>query len=282
MASDVSITRQKKMAGIRVYVGLLVIVLVYLLPVFWVGITSFKPGKFITSWPPMFLFKPTLDNFVRLQTQWHFFNKLFNSLVIASGVTGICIGIGALAAYALSRLKIKRKDLILLWILSHRFLPIAAILFPIFLLFGRTLKLTDTYLGVILPLCLPNLAFSIWLMQSFFSEIPVEIEEAGRIDGCSNWQLLWRVVFPIAKPAIAVTALFVFLFSWNEFFIPLVLTRIKVPTVTVGFAAFRQYDRVDWGGMSAGALVCLGPVLLMVVLLHRHIVRGLTLGAVKE
>ena len=282
MASKVSIARQKKIAGIRVYVGLIFIALVYLLPVSWVGITSFKPQKLIANWPPAFIFKPVIDNFVRLHVEWQFFNKLFNSLVVASGVTIICIVIGAFATYALSRLEIKGKNFILLWILSHRFLPIAAILLPIFLLFGRTLNLVDTYAGVILPMCLPNLAFSIWIMQSFFSEIPAEIEEAGRIDGCSNWQILWRIILPLAKPAIAVTALFVFLFSWNEFFIPLVLTRINVPTVTVAFSAFRQYDRMDWGGMSAGALVCLGPLLLMVVLLHRHIVRGLTMGAVKE
>ncbi len=282
MASKISIAKQEKMARIRVYVGLIFIVFVYLLPVSWVGITSFKPQKLIASWPPAFIFKPVIDNFVRLHVEWQFFSKLFNSLVIATGVTIICIVIGAMAAYALARLKIKGKNFILLWILSHRFLPIAAILLPIFLLFGRTLKLIDTYAGVILPMCLPNLAFSIWIMQSFFSEIPLEIEEAARIDGCSNWQILWRVIFPIAKPAIAVTALFVFLFSWNEFFIPLVLTRIKVPTVTVAFSSFRQYDRMDWAGMSAGALVCLGPLLLMVVLLHKHIVRGLTMGAVKE
>lgn len=281
MKSKISVSRKKKMATIRTLVGSSLLLVIFLLPVLWVGVTSVKPDKIISSMPPRVFFQPMLKHFIRLHTEWNFFTKLFHSLVIASGTTGLCIGIGSLAAYALSRLRIRGRNIILLWMLSHRFLPVAAVLLPIFLLFGRNLGLVDTYLGVILPTSLPNLAFSVWLLQGFFSEIPVEIEEAGKIDGCSNWQLFWHVLLPIAKPVVAVTTLFVFLFSWNEFFIPLVLTRIKVPPVTVGFAAFRQYDRMDWGGMSAGALVCLGPLLLMVVMLQRHIVRGLTLGAVK-
>jgi len=281
MKSKVSLTKQKKIAIVKITLGFGFLLLVYLIPFFWVCLTSIKPETIISSMPPLLFFKPTGDHFLRLHFQWDFFTKMYHSLVIASGTTAICIVAGSLSAYALSRFKIRGKKYILLWILSHRFLPMVAILFPLFMFFKR-LQLIDTYVSVILSTTVPNLAFSIWLLDSFFSEIPPEIEEAAKVDGCTDWNLLWRVIFPIAKPAIAVTALFVFLFSWNEFFIPLVLTRTNVPPVTVGFAAFRQHLRMDWGAMAAASVVTLGPLLAMVVLLHRFVVRGLTLGAVKE
>jgi len=252
---------------------------IYLLPLVWVIINAFKPIPLMVVRPPVLLFRPILDHFFRLFTELAFLKKMFNSLVIASVTTGICIAAGSSAAFSLARYRVG-KDFLPVWILSNRFLPVVAIIIPVFL-FYRWLGLCDSYLGVILANLTPNLAFSIWLLRGFFVEIPREIDDAAKIDGCGDLRILWHVVIPIAKPAIAVTATFVFLFTWNEFFVPLVLTQRNVIPITVAFTAFRGQFRMDWGGMSAGIVVCLLPLIVIVALFHKHIIRGMTLGAVK-
>lgn len=233
------------------------------------------------AYPPVFKFNPTLHHYVRLHTHWLFYKKMWNSFIIAIGTTGISILVGSFAAYGLSRFKFWGSGFLSTWILSNRFLPTVAILLPLFLFF-RSTNLIDTHLGLILANLLPNVPFSVWLLRSFFAEIPRELDEAARVDGCNSFAILWRIVFPIARPAIAVTALFNFLFTWNEFFIPLALSRTKAMPVTVAFAAFRQHIRMDWGGMAAASVVCFLPLFAVTLLFQQHIVRGMTLGAVKE
>ncbi len=253
---------------------------IYLLPFVWIILSSLKPSNLIISYPPVVFFRPTVEHFFRLHIPWDFYRKILNSLVVAGGTTAICVSLGMIAAYSLSRYRIKGREFLLIWILSFRFLPIVAILLPLFLLF-KSLGLIDSYAGLILASILPNLPFSVWLLYGFFAEIPQEIDDAAKVDGCGNLAILWRILFPIARPAIAVTAVFVFLFTWNEFFIPLALSRTGTATVSLAFSGFRQHLRFDWGAMSAASVICVIPLWLIIVALQKHIIRGITLGAVK-
>ncbi len=270
----------KKVMKIGSFIATLVVFFIYLFPVLWTIISSLKDTSLIMASPPVFLFKPTLDHFVRLHTQWRFYGKVWNSFVLCSSVTVICVVVGLPAAFVLARYRIG-KDLLPIWILSNRFLPIIAILLPLFVMF-RALGLIDTSIALILVYLIPNLPFSIWLLRGFIADIPTDLDDAARMDGCGSIGILFRVVLPLVSPAIAVVAIFVFLFSWNEFFIPLVLTRRNVVPVSVSFAYFKMKEWYDWGGMSAGAVVCLIPLFLMVIIAGQRIIRGMTLGAIKE
>lgn len=253
---------------------------IYLLPFFWIVLSSFKPANLIISYPPVMFFHPTLEHFFSLHSRWNFYHKISNSLIIAGGTVTICVFLGMIAAYALSRYRIKGRDFLLIWILSFRFLPVVAILLPLFLLF-KSLKLVDSYVGLMIANVVPNLPFSTWLLHGFFAEIPREIDDAAKIDGCGDMAILWRILFPMAAPAVAVTAIFIFLFSWNEFFIPLALSGTQTATVSLAFSGFRQHLWFDWGAMSAASLICLVPLWLVIQALQKHIIRGITLGAVK-
>lgn len=253
---------------------------IYLVPLIWIVMTSIKEASLAMANPPVFLFQPTIDHYVRLHTEWEFYGEIWNSLVVSSATTAICIVVGLLAAFALARYRIG-KDWLPILILSYRFLPAVAILIPLFLMF-RSLRLLDTYPGLILAYLVPNLPFSIWLLRGFITDIPRELDDAAKVDGCGPVGVLFRIVLPLMAPAIAVVAIFVFLFSWNEFFVPLILSRRNVVPVAVGFASFKMKEYYDWGAMSAGAVVSLIPLFLMVILVGERIVRGMTLGAVKE
>jgi len=263
-----------------VIIGVCFLFIIYLVPFIWIFITSIKPEPLIAKSPPVFLFKPTFQHYFELHARWDFFKKMLNSLIIAGGTTALCIGISVLTAYSIARYR-KGGNLLPLWMLSHRFLPVAATLLPLFL-FYRRIGLEDTHLGQILANAVPNLAFSIWLLAGFFADIPSELDEAAKVDGCGLFMILWRIIIPVAKPAIAVTAIFVFLFTWNEFFIPLVLSQRASVPVTIAFAGFKGHMEMEWGSMGAASTICLFPLLAIIRLLSRHVVRGMTLGAVKE
>jgi len=269
-----------KVVKVTIFMGYFLLVIIYLLPFIWTAITSVKPTPLIFASPPVFKFQPTINHYVRLYTVWDFFSKVWNSLIVSAGTTAICIGVGSIAAFSLARYRIG-KDFLPIWILSNRFLPPVAIVLPLFLMF-KFANLLDTHIALILTNLIANVPFSIWILRGFFAEIPHELDDAAKVDGCGEFMTLWKVIFPIAKPAIAVTAIFIFLFSWNEFLIPLALSGTKSMLVPVAFAAFRQKARFDWGAMCAAAVICLIPLGLMVMSLQKHIIRGMTLGAVKE
>jgi len=270
----------KKLMKIGSLTVTFVVFFIYLLPLLWIVMSSIKDSSLIIATPPVFLFKPTFSHYLRLHTQWAFYEKVGNSFVVCSITTIICVVVGLPAAFVLARYRLG-KDWLPIWILSNRFLPTVAILLPLFVMF-KTWRLLDTYIALILAYLIPNLPFSIWLFRSFISDIPMDLDDAARVDGCESIGVLFRIVLPLVSPAIAVVVVFVFLFSWNEFFIPLVLTNRNVVPVSVSFASFKMKEWYDWGAISAGTVVCLIPLFLMVMVLGRWIVRGMTLGAVKE
>jgi multiple sugar transport system permease protein len=273
--------RIQRILTILLYAVVLFAFVLYILPFLWILLASFKPQELIKVSPSEALvFKPTLDHYIRLHTEWRFFEKMRNSFVVSGMTTLLNLLIGGLAAFALVRYRLKGKDFLSVWILSQRFLPVVAILLPMFLFYQR-LNLIDSYISLIMANTAATLPFSIWLLRGFITDIPSDLYDAAEVDGCDEIGVVRHVVLPLARPAMGVTAAFCFLFSWNEFMIPLVLARGNTATVTMGFAAFKMQFQYDWGAATAATVVTIIPLFILIALLQENIIRGLSMGAVK-
>jgi multiple sugar transport system permease protein len=256
------------------------VVLLWLFPVYWVVLTSFKPIVEINSAIPSFVFEPTLENYRDLFAKFEFSGVLLNSIVVTVATCVVVVGLGVMAAYALARLKVPGEKHLALWILSLRFLPPIAVAIPFYIQW-QDLNLLDTHVGLIVVYVAFNLPFAIWLLRGFLADVPIELEEAALLDGLSRLQILWRVVVPVILPGLASTSIFIFVFTWNEYLMALMLTSVNAVTVPVTISKFVMPYTILWGDLSAAVVIQLVPMLAVVFLLQRHIVRGMTLGAVK-
>jgi multiple sugar transport system permease protein len=262
-----------------VYIGLFT--LFVLAPFYWVAVTSIKPQEDLLADPPVFFpGHPTALHYSTALNHLRGWLGLKNSLVIASCVTILAVLIGSAAAYSMARFRTGGKHLAF-WVLSQRFMPPIAVVIPVFLMF-RSLGLTDSRLGLILLYTVFALPFTIWMMYAYFRQMPVELEEAALVDGCSRWQALWKIAWPLAAPGIVSAGAFAFIFSWTEFLFALVLTSTHAVTlpVVIGNTAV-EFQGNEFGETSALTMVALIPAVLLGILIQRHIVRGLTLGAVQ-
>jgi multiple sugar transport system permease protein len=256
------------------------VVALWLFPVYWILLTSFKPVREINSAVPTFIFTPTMENYQDLFTKFDFAKVLTNSLVVTFVSCLAVVVLAILAAYALARMKVPGEKHIALWILSLRFLPPIAVAIPFYIQW-QDLHLLDTYAGLIIVYIAFNLPFAIWLLRGFLADVPVALEEAALLDGLSRLQIIWRIVVPVIMPGIASTAIFTFVFTWNEYLMALMLTSFHAVTVPVTIAKFVMPYTILWGALSAAVVIQVVPMLIVVFLLQRHIVRGMTLGAVK-
>ncbi len=256
------------------------VVALWLFPVYWVLLTSFKPIQEINSAVPVFIFTPTTENYSDLFAKFDFARVLMNSVVVTFVTCAIVVALGILAAYALGRMKVPGEKHIALWILSLRFMPPIAVAIPFYIQW-QDLHLLDTYPGLIIVYVAFNLPFAIWLLRGFLADVPVELEEAALLDGLSRLQIIWRIVVPVILPGIASTAIFTFVFTWNEYLMALMLTSFNAVTVPVTIAKFVMPYTILWGDLSAAVMIQVVPMLIVVFLLQRHIVRGMSLGAVK-
>jgi multiple sugar transport system permease protein len=245
-----------------------------------VVLTSFKPIVEINSAIPSFVFEPTLENYRDLFAKFEFSGVLLNSIVVTVATCVVVVGLGVMAAYALARLKVPGEKHLALWILSLRFLPPIAVAIPFYIQW-QDLNLLDTHVGLIVVYVAFNLPFAIWLLRGFLADVPIELEEAALLDGLSRLQILWRVVVPVILPGLASTSIFIFVFTWNEYLMALMLTSVNAVTVPVTISKFVMPYTILWGDLSAAVVIQLVPMLAVVFLLQRHIVRGMTLGAVK-
>jgi ABC-type glycerol-3-phosphate transport system permease component len=256
------------------------LVMLWLFPIYWLFLTSFKTPLLINEKVPVFWFTPTLENYQHLFSEFKFARILQNSLIVTASTTFIVIVLALLAAYALGRMDVRGGKHIALWMLSLRFMPPIAIVLPFFIVWQQ-LNLTDTYLGLILIYVAFNLPFAIWLLRGFLVEVPRDLDEAATLDGLGHLAILRRILLPVIAPGVAVTAIFTFMFAWNEYLMALVLTSREATTVPVTVSKFIQAYSILWGDVGASATIELLPVLVVVFLLQRHIMRGITLGAVK-
>ena len=249
-------------------------------PIFWMFITSFKTEAMAIATPPQLLFKPTLDNYVAVQERAAYFNYAWNSVIISFGATILALLLAVPAAYAMSFFPTKRTKSTLLWMLSTKMLPSVGVLVPIYIL-GRETGLLDTRIGLIIIYTLINLPIVVWMIYSFFKEVPKEILEADRMDGATTYQEVAYVLLPLALPGIASTALLSIILSWNEAFWSLNLTTFDAAPLTAFIASFSSPQGLFWAKLSAASTMAIAPILIFGWLSQKQLVRGLTFGAVK-
>jgi multiple sugar transport system permease protein len=257
-----------------------VVIALWLFPVFWMILTSFKPSDQIASRVPVVVFEPTLEHYHVLLNDYHFSRFFETSFAVASLTTIVALILACPAAYALGCIEFRRSKDIAMWILSQRMLPPVAVIIPFFILFRRV-ELIDTPSALVVVNMVQALPFAIWLLRGFFVDVPPEVREAATLDRLGHAQILWQIVLPIAAPGIAVTAIFTFIFSWNEFLFALFLTAERATTVPVGVSQLILAYQVLWGEVSAAGSLALVPLVPVVLYMQKHIVRGMTLGAVK-
>lgn len=257
------------------------VVLFFLLPLVWLVSTAFKTRAEAFAMPPVWIFRPTLDNFQAAIGQSGFLDQYRNSVVVAAATTAITLLIGAPAAYGLTRFQFRGKRPLAMFILTTRFLPFIGMLFPLYIIYNR-LGLLDTYQGLILLHVTFALVTVIWMMRGYFLQVPVELEEAALTDGATRLGALFRVVVPIAAPGMAAVSVFTFIISWNEFLFALMFTRNQVKTAPVALVGFMSFEGINWGPLAAAGLMVLAPVFLFSLFVLRYLVAGLSMGAVKD
>jgi len=273
--------KTRKLAGkIITYLLVVVSVAFFTFPIFWMVMTSFKAPLDIVARPPLWVFKPTLFNYEYLLIYWDIMTFIKNSIIVSvvgSIVTVVC---GSLAAYALARLDLKRKNVLTYEILSLRIMPPVVAMIPIYLM-AQMLNLINTHIILILVYSTFNLPLTVLVLMSFFKEIPIEIEEAAMIDGCTRFQVFIRIVLPLSLPGIIVVTLLCMSFMWNEFLFANILTGQATKTLPVVAGLAKTHRGIAWGqAASVGVVTIIFPLILAFVL-RKYLVRGLTLGAVK-
>ena len=302
--------------GTRLVAGIIVALYAFItiVPLAWIILTGFKTPSDAISYPPKVVFTPSIDGYCNLfatrsrQTpdyiaslpppkgaceelaresnmviagQSNYVPRFINSLIIAFGSTVLSVGFGVMAAYAFSRFKVPLKDDLLFFILSTRMMPPIAVAIPIFLMY-RELGLSDTRLGMILLYSAVNVSLAVWLLKGFIDEIPREYEEAAMVDGYTRLQAFRKVVLPQATTGIVATAIFCLIFAWNEYAFAVLLTSGAAQTAPPFIPIIIGEGGQDWPAVAAGTTLFLIPILVFTILLRKHLLRGLTFGAVRK
>jgi multiple sugar transport system permease protein len=301
-------------------VAVLVATIIFLVPIYWIASTAFKPKELATSVPPTFVFKPEVTPFARLIFKrvlmtkapdqaaydaapwWEkaimdggervlkvgtspqlsaYPDRFLNSLIVAVISTVLAVGMGTLTAYGFSRFKVAGEADWLFFILSTRMLPPIVVAIPMFLMY-RYVGLNDTHLGLIILYVAFNLSFSVWLMKGFIDEIPKEYEDAALVDGYTRLQAFFKIVLPEAATGIAATAVFCFITAWNEYAFALMLTNKTAQTAPPFIPSQLGSGLPDWTTIAAGTFVFLLPVAIFTFLLRNHLLRGVTFGAIRK
>ena len=258
-----------------------VVAFVIFFPILWMILTSFKTELEAFSTPPKFLFfEWTTENYTLVQERSDYVRYAMNSVILAGGATLLGLIIAIPAAWAMAFFPTKRTKDVLLWMLSTKMMPAVGVLVPIYLLF-RTLGLLDTHIGLIVVLGLANLPIVIWMLFTYFKEIPKDILEAARMDGASSWKEVVFVLAPMAVPGIASTILLNVILAWNEAFWTLNLTTINSAPLTAFIASYSSPEGLFWAKLSAASTLAIAPILVLGWFSQRQLVRGLTFGAVK-
>jgi ABC-type glycerol-3-phosphate transport system permease component len=258
-----------------------VVLAVWAFPVLWALLTSFKTERDVLAYPPKVVFAPTLANYADvLFGSATILPNLLSSFVVAGFTTLFTIIIAVPAAYALARLEFPAKRSTGFYVLATQMLPPIGLIIPYYLAMQKLAAL-DTYSGLIVIYLTFSLPFAVWLMVSYFEDIPREMEEAALLDRAGRLRALWYVILPQVRGGIAVTTIFVFLNAWNEFLFAVVLGGNRVRTVTVAMFNFISVEQTLWAKLAAGAVLAMLPVIVLGLVAQRHIVKGLTVGAVK-
>lgn len=307
--------------GNRVAIAAVVVItIIFLLPIYWIGSTAFKPRNLATTSPPTIVFQPEISPFVKLFTKrvqlkpnekvdvanapwWEqmifaggerisrtgkgeiqlsgYPDRFINSLIVAITSTVLAVGMGTITAYGFSRFKVKGEADLLFFILSTRMLPPIVVAIPMFLMY-RAAGLNDSHLGLIILYTAFNVSFAVWLMKGFIDEIPREYEEAALVDGYTRLEAFRKIVLPEAATGIAATAVFCFITAWNEYAFALILTNKKAQTAPPFIPSQIGSGLPDWTVIAAGTFLFLLPVAIFTFLLRNHLLRGMSFGAIRK
>ncbi len=268
-------------------VTLFVAMTVICLPGLWIVLASFRPTVEIMAKPPVWIPQDlSLDAYIAMfsgigQGGIPVIEYFRNSLIVSITSTVVSLAIGMAGGYAFARYRFKGKSGIFLGLMLTRTVPGIALSLPLFFVYSK-LGIIDSHFGLILAYVALNVPFTIWLIDGFFRQVPKDLAEAAQIDGCTRWQAFWQVEFPLAGPGIASAGIFAFLTSWNEFALASQLTRsVTSKTLPVGLLDYTAEFTIDWRGMCALAVVMIIPALVLTFIVQKHLVSGLTSGAVK-
>jgi multiple sugar transport system permease protein len=268
------------LGGILHFLALLLVIVICVFPFYWMVTTSLKQQNVILASTPQFLFQPTLENYVRAFSKFDILKSLQNSLFVALMTVGFSLLLGTPAAYAIARFDFKGKKDIWFWFISNRMLSPIVVALPFFLI-ARNFRLLDTPWALILIYLTFNVPIVVWICADQFRNIPKELDEAATLEGYNSLAIFWKIALPLATPGIAVSAIFSFIFSWNELLYALILTRSEAKTAPVVATSFMSGYELPWGQiMATGTLVAL-PVIVFSMIVSRQLVRGLTAGAIK-
>lgn len=273
--------------GWLTFVFWIVASLITLFPIYWMFVVSAKSRVELFGAPNFIIRSFFVENYTATLTNPTFQRYMVNSIIISTANALLVTTLALFATYALSRYRLVGKENIFFWTITNRMAPPAVFLLPLFLLFTQTFtigsfSLYDTRIGLVLLYCVFNLPFAIWTLRGIIDAIPKELDEAAMVDGCNTWQVLTGVILPLARPGLAVTAILTWVFAWNEYLFAATLTSVNARTITTGLAEFVTVTGTNWGQMAATASLTLVPALVFLGLVQRHIVAGLTFGAVKE
>jgi len=262
-------------AGFYALLGGLVVT--FLWPFLWMVLCSMRTQAQNTSIPPTWLFTPTLENYRNVFTRVPFFQYILNSIIVSGSATVLALLFGVFAAYGVARGKLYRVGLL---VLAARMIPVVSYLVPWFVMF-RAAGMIGSYTPIVATHLVLTLPFIVWLMVGFFEDVPADLLDAARIDGCSGFRAFRQIALPIAMPGIVVSAILAFNASWNNLLLALVLGGAQIRTLPVTIYYFHRDTHVDWGGINAAAILVTLPVVISTLLVQRYFVRGITLGSTK-
>jgi sorbitol/mannitol transport system permease protein len=254
--------------------------LIMFFPILWMALAAFKHEIDAVSTPPKLFFEPTLENFAAVQQRADYLRHMANSIIVSLGSTLLVLVLAVPAAYISAFFPTRKTPDLLLWMLSTKMMPAVGVLVPMYLIF-RSTGLLDSRTGLVIIYTLINLPIGVWMLYSFFKEIPAEIFEAARMDGAEPRQQLFQILLPLAAPGIASTALLCTILAWNEAFWSINLTAVEAGPLTQFIASFSSPEGLFWAKLSAASLMAIAPILLLGIMAQRQLVRGLTFGAVK-
>ena len=273
-------TTTRRIKHMALWLLALVVTAFFAFPIVWMALSSLKSEVDVATYPPLWIFTPSLHSYHQLFDEMSALDALINSAVIVGIATCLAMIAGTLAAYAMARFDIAGKNVLAFEVLSIRMLPPIVSVIPLFIL-AKQLGIFDTPLLLIAVYTLSGLPFVVWVMRVFIQEIPQSIEEAALIDGCSRYQAFWRITLPLLLPGLAATMVIVFMFAWNEFLIASILTSRDAKTLPIIAASAIKPKAISFGLASAAGVLMSLPVVILVLMMQRYLVRGLTLGAVK-
>ena len=266
--------------NIVLYVILIIFLVITLLPYFWLVLTSFKTRVDSFAIPPKIFFSATLDNYKAAFLDKGFLMNLKNSIIIMLFTVGIGLALGLPSSFAFSRFKTRKDQVLLNYLLGTRFTPVVVLALPLYLLMSK-IGMLNSYVGIIVAHVAFNLPVVIWMMKGFFDAIPKEIDEAARVEGYSWFKVFLKIDIPLVKSGLAATAVFCAINSWNEFLMALILTGRDTVTMPVGVPGLLTPQGTIWGQVSAVGTVITIPVLIFAILVQKHMIAGMTMGAVK-